>query len=451
MTGLVALSVGWLLFSPSPSSPLAWTAALSICVPLTVALVLRPNAATIVPMLTQMALWSVPLILVGSGYERLNGFGSASGGAAMLFLVANLSFAWGLMASLIRRSALLPTGPTAAVPAADLPTGRPRGAATTACVALSVAAAAYFAHSVGGFSAYFSNLNNTGQLTRGLTPVVWLLFFARFAGVVVLNEARTARLARTGILIWVVGMILTLIVGTRLFLVLGLVELLVVLWRRRPRATRRLHPAPTHQLRRFLGFALVILVVGSTVFAVGQFRTDLGLRHAGKAAAPTTTKSFFSSYVNNYSDTTRTAQAVTRLVPRQAPYDDGRRLLQAVTHVLPRQLRVADVRGQLLMQYLGGTRGKGSALPLPTEGFLAFGWAGTVLFMTIAGFVTGILGERWAAQPDGSTNLALLGCLVALLLFLRGSLPVALAFGLLEVVGLVVVQRAVRGPAITGG
>ena len=414
-----------------------WLAVLSPGLIVLVSVAFARRQLMLVPAAVIFLLWSLPLALVSLGYESLVDLGSKIGGAASLALVGNVAFAAGalvVMSSRRRRQS---------IPQVEPHQWRANYRFVLGLSVADLTGTLIFWKSVHGFS-YLSNLNDTGSLTAGLTPVIWLMFFARYAGVVLWTRSAGRTASRVGAAVWIVGMATSALVGTRLFLVIGAFELVMAALRHNPRLLSWVG-GRVRRARRRKTLLLVVLgvAIGMFVFFLGQYRTNLNVKAQGGTPVPETVKSFFGKYVNNYADAVRTGEAVSQLVPSAVPYNNGASLASALTHPLPQPLRINYLQPSALVFYLGGVNGNGSALPLETEGYIMSGLPGDALFMLMAGAGSGLLAIRWDRQRDGYTDVLALAGIVTVCLFLRGSLAGALAFGGLEIVGFWLAERTI--------
>jgi len=306
---------------------------------------------------------------------------------------------------------------------------------------------ALFLAAAGGPSSYFANLDATGASTAGLTYLIWGVVVVKFATFAELGE-RWRRGARCGPALAVglgVALLVVASIGTRLLLVVALAQLvLLAVAVRRP--SRR---------GVALGMAAALLAAACVV-GLGELRrwqslpagTPFGtyLTETGLPALPRT-------YVNQYADAVRVAVLAHAAVPELAPFEYGKELIRVAAQPIPGSLRPELARPAAVQAVFTTGNGSGNALPLAVIGYLQLGIAGALLAGLALGAIVAGLERGLRGTRDAGLLLALIGASTGAVMVLRGSLPQATAFALMDVVGFLAAHRALtaRSPAWTRG
>lgn len=313
------------------------------------------------------------------------------------------------------------------------PRGRRAQAVVAAIVLLSLAA---FMKKVGGPVAYVKNLNNSGAETSGLTYFIWGISFAKFAAYLALGERWRSGGSPSRWLIALTGfaLVLLLFLGSRLLLLVALIQLFLLYAALRPVG------------RRFRTLAAASALLGVVLFVViGEFRRweNVPRPRPGFPAylVDTGLPNMVSTYVNDYADAVRLSVLVRQTVPRHAGYEYGKELLRVLVHPIPSAIRPKIGQARALASTFTSGNKNGNALPVPVEGYIEFGLAGTIAFSLLLGaFVAGVdrLGSRardvgWLAAATAAGTGAVI--------ILRGSLAAGISLAAIDVIGFLIVHR----------
>jgi hypothetical protein len=354
-------------------------------------------------------------------------------------------------------------------PAASIVRGRRPLMGVAAIVLISLAA---FVYKVGGPVCYFQNLNNSAAANAGLTYLIWGISFAKYAAYAHLGENwlsdrrnSPAVLAATA-----VAFLLLLSVGSRLLVLVSMIQLLVLYAALRP-----------------LGRQLVLRVtaaglVGAVVFVgVGELRRWENVGSQASCQAPAQSLSvavprgrehvrshrpsvaphptvaprpsfahYFvqtglpnlpSTYVNNYADTVRSSIIVRQVVPAHAGYEYGKELLRLLLQPIPGGIRPQIAQAPALRAAFTSGHDSGNSLPLPVEGFIEFGLPGDIVFCLILGLAVGLVDRRGTGARDVGVVLATIALGTGLAIVFRGSLHNAFAIAAIDVIGFLVGHR----------
>jgi hypothetical protein len=275
-----------------------------------------------------------------------------------------------------------------------------------------------FVHKVGGPVAYFRNLNHSAATNAGLTYLIWGISCAKYAAFAWLGEAwATGRpVSRRVGGAAVVAMLLLVFLGSRLIVLISLIQLLVLYAALRPVG------------RRFVVSLGGAAVLGAVVFiGLGEYRRwENVTRHRRSFPSYFVHRSLPGlprTYVNNYVDTVRSSVLARQIVPARAPYEYGKELLRVLLQPIPGSLRPTVTEAPALRATFTGGHHNGNALPLPVEGYIEFGVPGDLAF------------------PDVGWLTASIAAGTGLVIAFRGSLHNGIAIAGIDVIGFFVVHR----------
>jgi hypothetical protein len=305
-----------------------------------------------------------------------------------------------------------------------------------AIAALVLVCLVAFVHEVGGPIAYFKNLNNSAAANAGLTYLIWGMSFAKYASFAHLGEAWAGprRPSARVLIALALAFALLLLVGSRLLVLIALIQLLVLYAALRPIG------------RRFVRTLAVTILVGLVVFVgLGEYRRWENVT-THRPSFPsylvnTSLPSLPKTYVNNYVDTVRSSVIVRRVVPAHAPYEHGKEFLRILLQPLPGSIRPTISTAPALHAAFTSGHGNGNALPVPVVGYIQFGLAGDVIFCLILGLAVGLVDRFGDLVGDVGQLLAMIGASTGLVIIFRGTLHNAIAFALIDVIGFYVSHR----------
>jgi len=313
----------------------------------------------------------------------------------------------------------------------------PRGWRPVAGVAvLVVVSLAAFVHEVGGPLAYVKNLNNSAAANAGLTYLVWGISFAKYGAFAYLTEgwANGRGGSRRVLVATVVALLLLLFVGSRLLVLIALIQLLVLYSALRPTG------------RRFVVAIATVVVVGAVVFiGLGEFRRweNLSSRRPSFASyfVHTSLPSLPRTYVNNYADTVRSSVLARQVVPARAGYEYGKELVRMLLQPLPGSIRPKLAFAPALQATFTSGHQNGNALPLPVEGYIEFGFVGDLVFCLLLGLVVGLLDKLGPAVRDVGGLMTAVAAGTGLVIIFRGSLHNGVAIAGIDVIGFFIAHR----------
>jgi hypothetical protein len=361
-----------------------------------------------------------PSVLVDGPFELGPGFALHAIGAYAI-LAGALAALWVVPARL----------PRVPVPPLRLP-ARAAAAVPWALVAVVLASAILFLVAVGGPRHYFSNLDDTGNTTAGLTYLIWGVLVAKY-GVFhhIAERWRGGRLVWTDWALLLGALALVGALGARLLLIVALLQLALVY------AVARWDRLPVR------GAVAVVAAVLVTFVGLGELRRWQGLpdqRPFPRYLVDTGLPNLQITYVNQYADSVRLALLVRQIVPEHAGYENGKELLRILLQPIPGGLR-PEVGSSPALRAQVTVRGSnnGNALPLPVVGFIQFGIPGTAVFCFILGFVAGFVDRRLALRPPLPEALALVGAATGVAIVFRGTLVNGVAFMIMDVIGFLLV------------
>jgi hypothetical protein len=301
---------------------------------------------------------------------------------------------------------------------------------------LVVVCLAVFVHKVGGPIAYLKNLNNSAASNFGLTYFIWGISFAKYAAFAYLAEswARGRHPRRIVMAATVVAFVLVLFLGSRLLLLVALIQLLVLYG--------AFHPI-THRFKLVLGVAAILGVVAFLV--IGEYR-----RWEDVPSPRPSFPSYFvntslpklpRTYVNDYADAVRLSTLARRVVPSQAPYEDGKELLRILLQPIPGTLRPTISTAPALERTFTSGHKNGNALPVPVEGYIEFGFAGVIAFSLLLGLAIGVVDRLGPFAPDVGWLTASIAAGTGLVIIFRGSLHEGIALALIDILGFLIAHR----------
>jgi hypothetical protein len=306
--------------------------------------------------------------------------------------------------------------------------------------AVSLVALAAFLHAAGGVHRYYTQLDKTGASTAGLTYLIWGVLAAKFFTVAELMH-RWSEGRRAGLWLAVAtaaSILLAGAIGARILVVSALGQLvLAALVVRGP------------SRRSVVAVGLASVAAAACFVGLGELRRWQSLGSPGPFPAYLVQHGLPDlphTYVNQYADGVRVAILAKAAVPTLAPHEHGLELLRVAAQPIPGGLRPEIPRSAALRQIFttdGGT--SGNALPLAVDGYLQFGAAGAALAGILLGLVLALV-ERGLARPRRvGTLLALVALTTGSVMVLRGSLPQATAFALMDVIGFLAADRFLTG------
>lgn len=304
--------------------------------------------------------------------------------------------------------------------------------------AVPVVSLATFLAAVGGPAEYFANLDRTGELTAGLTYLIWGVLGAKYAALALAARRWAAGLpAGAPVLAALVLALLAIaVVGARLLVMVAVLEICVVWLVTHPSARIPARPA-----------LAVIAVLGLTFVGLGELRRWQGL-DTGRAfpayLVDQGIPNFRLTYVNQYADAVRLASLAREVVPGQTSYEYGREFVRIALQPIPGFVRPAVERAEPLRAAFTSGEGNGNALPLPVVGYLQFGLIGVLGFAAVLGAAAGWIDSRLRGRASLPHVLALCAAAVCLAMIFRGSLVNAVAFTGMDVIGFYAAARFLR-------
>jgi hypothetical protein len=305
---------------------------------------------------------------------------------------------------------------------------------------VAVAALGAFLHAAGGPSRYFANLDQTGASTAGLTYLIWGVLAAKFVTVAELARRWQSgqRANRVLAIAVVVSLGLAGAIGARILVVVALAQLALLALVLRGTSRRSIVAAAV------TGLAGVACIVG-----LGELRRWQSLNTGTSFPSYLTTTGLPNlprTYVNQYADGIRVGVLARAAVPALAPFEHGTELLRVAAQPIPGSARPQLTRPaglRAIFTTAGGT--SGNAFPLPVVGFLQLGAWGAALAGLLAGLLVAGLERGLRRARDPGVILGLIAATTGLVMVMRGSLPQATAFALMDVIGFVVGARWVLG------
>ena len=306
-------------------------------------------------------------------------------------------------------------------------------------VLIPAVGALVFLAAVGGPSRYFANLDDTGELTKGLTYLIWLMLAGKYLALAVTARRWQAGLAATRwqVISLVAALLLVAAIGARLLLVVAILQVALT-W-------LLLHRPQRLPWRRLLA---LVLLLGVVFVGLGELRRwqDLDSPRSFPAyLADEGLPNLSSTYVNQYADAVRLASLVRGVVPGRADYEYGREIAPVILQPIPGAIRPRlEAQPALRETFTSGTNG--NALPLPVVGYIQFGLLGVIAFCAALGVLVGSIDRLLARKRDLTYLLPLVAGCVGVAVIFRGSLSNAIAFTLMDVIGLYLAARFSRAP-----
>ncbi len=336
-----------------------------------------------------------------------------------------------IVAGALLAGALMREGGPRAAPAVAATAPRRRWIAAWALAGLSALA---FLFAAGGPAEYLSNLDKTGGSTRGLTYLIWGLLVGKFASLALL-ASRWSQRRPPG---WpayaalVSSLVLVGLVGSRLLLVVALVQVLLL-------AFELLGPGRSFRVGAMISLALLPVVA----IGLGELRRWQGTDRSvpfGTYLVDSGLPGLPRTYVNQYADGIRLAAIAREVVPDAAPYEYGEDLVRVVLQPLPRQIRPVLERSAPV-EAVFSSGGGGNALPVPVVGYLQGGLVGLLLLPALLGAAVRFIDLRLSSSRRLHDRLALIGAATGAVIVFRGSLPQGMALAGIDVVGIYVAAR----------
>ncbi len=367
-------------------------------------------------------------------------------GGLVLWSVGIVSVAAGSRAAaLVRLPAALSTASAGRGRLSAVVSSTQRGRRNVAIVAtIAFVSLCAFVVKVGGPTAYVKSLNNSAASTAGLTYVMWGISFAKYGSFACLGEAWTHGRRPPGrvIVAVTVAILLLLSLGSRLLLLVALIQLLV------------LYAAVCPISRRFWLALGTTAVIGTVLFVtLGEFRRWESVPHHPsfptylvKVSVPELPR----TYANDYADAVRLSVLARRVVPSRAPYEYGKEFLRILLQPIPGQLRPTISTAPALEATFTSGHKNGNALPVPVEGYIEFGFAGTVAFSALLGLFVGLVDRAGAAVRDVGWLLTGVAAGTGSVIVMRGSLHQGIALALVDVIGFLAVHRILYRPQAPG-
>jgi hypothetical protein len=323
-----------------------------------------------------------------------------------------------------------------ATPAAGPPGSLSRRQAA-ALFAVPVLAAVAFLAAVGGPAHYFANLDRTGELTAGLTYLIWVILGAKYLALALAAARWRAGLPATRgqLVLLIASLALVAGVGARLLVMVAILQVALV-WT----LLRRRGGLP---VRRLLATAALLGVV---FVGLGELRRWQGLETGRSFPAYFVDQGLPNlpgTYVNQYADAVRLAALARDVVPDRAGYEYGLELLRIALQPIPGSIRPEVPRARALRDRFTSGEGNGNALPLPVVGYIQGGLVGAVLLCALLGVAAGMIDRRIGHALPLDRLLALVAAAVGLTVILRGTLVNAVAFTLMDVIGFFVAVRVI--------
>jgi hypothetical protein len=396
--------------------------------------------ARLVMVVALALLVAVPAFLLSADHGLWNGRFPGIAGGLLLWSTGACAIALGARLATASRPRRADDVARPLAPA--LPRGRRAQAVVLGIVLISLAA---FVKKVGGPVSYFHNLNNSAATTSGLTYLIWGISVAKFAAYLRLSEdwAAARRPGPRTIGLVAVALLLLLFLGSRLLLIVGLIQLLLLYAALRPLGQRF-----KVSLTATAAVAIVAFVV------IGELRTWQNIPHHRNFPSylvNTGLPNLPRTYVNDYADAIRLSAIARRVVPHEAPYENGKEFLRVLLQPLPSQIRptVATSRG-LTAAFTSGNK-NGDALPVPVEGYIEFGIPGAVLLSLLLGVVVGVVDRLATRARDLGWLTAAIAAGTGAVIVLRGSLAQGIALALIDVIGFFVTHRILYRTVARGG
>lgn len=378
------------------------------------------------------ALVALPALLLAADPGSLVDPGAPLSDALLLHTVGVLALiaGWAMAAGRGGGSA-----DAAATPVAQPGPSRIRIAVAIAVPVVSLIA---FMAAVGGPTEYFGNLDRTGELTAGLTYLIWGVLGAKYAALALAARRWAAGLpAGLPVLAALVLALLAIaVVGARLLVMVAVLQICVAWLVTHPSARTPARPA-----------LAVVAVLGLTFVGLGELRRWQGLE-TGRSFPTYFVEqgipNFRLTYVNQYADAVRLASLARDVVPGQTSYEYGREFLRIALQPIPGPIRPQVERAEPLRAAFTGDEGNANALTLPVVGYLQFGLIGVLAFAATVGAAAGWIDARLRRRATPPLLLALCAAAVCLAMIFRGSLVNAVAFMGMDVIGFYVAARFLR-------
>lgn len=436
--GAAAAGAGCLLGAWAASDPDLAAALMSVAVALAAAwllaegLCLRRGASATALLGTGVGfLVAIPALLVAADPGLIDLPGTSLQASLALYAVGLFSIVAGVRlgsALPVRREP--PLGGAVAVPPLSL-------RRKLLLAAVPAGAFVAFLASVGGPAFYFRNLDSTGALTAGKTYLIWGVLAGKYLVLARIGlrwqAGEGATRAQKALL--VLSLLAVGAVGARLLVMIAVLQA-GFLW-------LVLRPPSALAWKRLLPAALVLLVV---FVGLGELRRWQSLNTGTSFPAylaETGIERFPATFVNQYADAIRLGMIVRSVVPEQAGYEYGKDLVRVVLQPIPGGIRPELSRAPALQAAFFGYADTGNALPLPVVGLIQLGLAGIVVLCGLLGLMSSLIDRLLHPRLRLDVLLALVGAATGTVILFRGSLPNAVAFTLMDVIGFFAAARAV--------
>ncbi len=397
----------------------------------------RGPRARLVMALALALLAALPALLLAADNGLWNGrFPGLTGGLA-LWSVGIFSIAAGSRAATPARLPRRFTSPATAdgQPVAVVPSHERGSRQALVIAAIVLVSLCAFVAKVGGPAAYLKNLNNSAAATFGLTYLIWGISFAKYGSFAHLGErwARGGRVEPGAMLATAIAILLLLFLGSRLLLLVALIQLLLLYAALRPPS------------RRFtLALAATALAGVVAFFAIGEYRRWENVPHRPSFPSyvvNTSLPQLPRTYVNDYADAVRLSVLARRVVPSEAPYEHGKEFLRILLQPIPGGIRPALSYAPAVAATFTSGHKNGNALPVPVEGYLQFGFAGVVVFSALLGLFVGLIDRLAVRGRDVGWLTTSIAAGTGAVVIMRGSLHNGIAIAGIECVGFLLAHR----------
>jgi hypothetical protein len=296
-----------------------------------------------------------------------------------------------------------------------------------------------------GGPSYVTHLSESGGRSSGLTYIIWLALFLKYAALTrVSHYWATGEGRRRNLLLLMAAVLLLLaLFGQRTFLVVVFVQLLLLYTLiRKPLRARIVAPAA------IIGITALILGLG-TVKRYQGYRsahkgTDIGFLTYVQTTA---VHELVSAYANNYADGVRLIARGRTVVPHETDYESGRALFLLAVQPVPRFVRPEVHVAVPLRPLLESSGGNTHAVPIPLVAYVEFGLIGVAFAGALLGAVLAATDRALVTGHQKLTRVLILSALVVEIPFcLRNSVPRGVSFAALDLLGTwMVAKTSLRG------
>ncbi len=303
------------------------------------------------------------------------------------------------------------------------------------CVALSLLSLATFVVKVGGPKYYLAHLNQNGVLAAGLTYFIWGALLAKVPFLLALASPNPAKRVRKVVSYGVLSLVVLFLIGTRLFLVTTALEALIVYHL----AIKRI-PA-----RLLVGAGAALLVI---LAVVGEYRVYLAGPHTGFVSALESLilhpQTLGDRFFNRYIDSVRIFLMIVDGIPRTFPPQHGATYLTILLQPIPSSLRPRlSVVSPGVINTFGPKGGYADVLPAFGEGYLNFGFVGSVAAFVLLG-VLGRIANCFARRRGPASAILYAIFVTGLLIELRGPFTNATVYLLMDLLPIAAALAFVR-------